>query len=794
MEIFKEKKQDTQFVDFDAVFKALIKNWYIIGACLGISVGIMYVVNKFIPPQYVVGGSILLHVEQPRNPINSGGEYLQANQFFGIERNFLNELVILQSSPLLFDAIEDQKLYFTYWQKNKLFYTEMYQTCPFEIEFDTLMPQPTELRFSVEFIDANRFILKAEGSNLAMYDYIEHKVKGLLPGLKFDGEYKVGDQIKGDNYSFRLVLNEDVLGTSLASKKYAFKFNNLYQLTSECKKKLNVNSVNEDITVATMSLKQADIRKGKDILNALINKYLEKNLEKKNNLADKTINYIDLQLETISDSLSTTERELQNFRAQNEVIDINQKAERFYARLQELETEKNNIESNYKYYEYLNRYFTENKDASDLIAPSSVGIEDQLLNSLIEELIEVSQQKNNLIINNQEKSPYIPQLTTRITNLINTISENLENILTSTQISLTDVNERIDQIERQIRLLPKTERQLLGINRKFEVNNEIYNFLFQRRTEAEIAKASNKPEHEIVEPPNFWYVAFPDPKINYTLAIFLGLIIPGGIISVRVMMDKSVKSKQDFENVSGLPIIGSIYHSSKTANLFGEKTSAHIAESFRTIRTNLEYFATDNPGQVYLVTSSHSGEGKTFSSFNIAKALSLNEKKTIYLSFDLRKTNNILPNQLVETNLGLTTFLIGRGSIEDIIFPSGLDNFDIISSGSIPPNPLEIMSSDKTTLLLETLREMYDYIIIDTPPIGIVTDAFVLMKHSDVNLFIIRQNVTSKQIMAESLKEMDQKKIKNLAVLYNDIKVNSEQYKKYGYKEYYRQKEKKAKR
>lgn len=792
MKTFKEKKQDNQFIDFDSLFKALLKNWYIIAFCLGISVGIMYVVNKFIPPQYVVGGSILLHVEQQRSPLNNNGEYLQANQFFGIERNFLNELVILQSSPLLFEAIEDQEIYFTYWQKNRLFYNELYKTSPFRVEFDTLSPQATEAKFTLTFIDGNHFRLKTSSEKLPLYDYFDHKIIGLIPSLEIDKVYKIGEEIKLPNNTFRVLLNENVLSTSLADKKYAFKLNNLHQLTAECKKRLSVNSVNEDVTVATLSLRQPDILKGRDILNALISKYLEKNLEKKNNLADKTIGYIDMQLSTISDSLSTTERELQDFRARNEVIDISQKAQRFYARLQELETEKTNIESNYKYYEYLVGYFAENRDASDMIAPSSVGIEDQLLNSLIEELIEVSQQKNNLMVNNQEKSPYIPQLNTRINNLKNTITENLDNILTSTQISLNDINERIDQVNRQIRQLPRTERQLLGINRRFELNNEIYNFLLQRRTEAEIAKASNKPEHEIIEPPSYWYVAFPDPKINYTLAIFIGLLIPGGIIFVRVMLDKTVKSKKDIENISELPVIGTIYHSNKTVNLFTEKSSAHIAESFRTIRTNLEYFSAEKNGQVYLVTSSHSGEGKTFSSFNIAKALSLNGNKTVYLSFDLRKTNNILPHQLVETNLGITTFLINRASIEDIIFPSGFDNFDLIGSGSLPPNPLEIISSGKTNVLLETLREMYDYIIVDTPPVGVVTDAFVLMKYSDVNLFMVRQNVTSKNILEESFKELDQKNINHLAVIYNDIRIDGDQYKKYGYKEYYKPKDKKT--
>jgi capsular exopolysaccharide synthesis family protein len=746
----------------------------------------MFVFNKIVPPQYVVGGSILIHVDEKTNPVGQLGDFLQANSFFGIERNFMNEIVILNSSPLMMKALNSLKLYTTLSERENLFYREMYREQPFRIELDTLQSQATEVEFYITFIDKNRFRIRADDANSPRFNYMTQKVESLIPRVKMDEVHVVGDVIKGNDFKFRILLTNLGLEQKMKGKKFRFKFNNMYQLASDCKKKLSIGSTGDEITVASMVIRQPDINKGKDILNAMINVYLLDNLAKKNSLADETINYIDLQLSTISDSLNRVERNLQAFRSSNEVTDISQKAERYFTNLHELESQKAQIEASYNYYQYIDKYFAENQDGTDLVAPSSLGIEDDLLNSLIEQLITLSQQKRDLIVNKQEKSPYLPQLTTRIDNLKNTITENLKSILGSTEISLSGLNERINQVNTEIRKLPGTERQLLGITRKFEINNEIYNFLLQRRIEAIIAKASNKPEHEIVEPPSFWNVAIPNPKINFTVAVFLGLILPIGFFALKQILDKSVQHRADVEKLTDLQIIGSIFHAGTTENsVFADETNKYLIESFRTIRTDLEFFSQDKKAQVYLVTSSHSGEGKSFFAFNIARTFAMNRKKTIYVGFDMRKHDNMKYSDLeLEKSKGISSYLVNRAKINEIISSSNQETFDYITPGSIPPNPLELLSSNHVAELFTYLKTNYDIIIVDTPPIGIVADAFVLMQYADFNLFIVRQKVTSRSILENSLAVLKSKSITRAAVIMNDVTIEAGKYRKYGYKSY----------
>lgn len=245
----------------------------------------------------------------------------------------------------------------------------------------------------------------------------------------------------------------------------------------------------------------------------------KKSLEQKNHIAINTINYIEGQIAQISDSLSRAERRLQDFRTRHQVLDITSKAGRTYDQLQELERQKDLIDAQYKYYVYINDYFEKNKDISDLIAPSAMGIEDPLLNNLIQELSRLNAERSSLIDNKQEKSPYVKTLTVKIDNLKKTIEENIKYVLNTTSITLNDVNQRISNLNREINALPTTERELVGIERKFNLNDAIYTFLLEKRAEAQIARASNLPDSEITEPAKMVGRApiFPKTKINFIL-------------------------------------------------------------------------------------------------------------------------------------------------------------------------------------------------------------------------------------------------------------------------------------
>ncbi|MEZ5194848.1 MAG: polysaccharide biosynthesis tyrosine autokinase [Bacteroidales bacterium] len=433
---------------------------------------------------------------------------------------------------------------------------------------------------------------------------------------------------------------------------------------------------------------------------------------------------------------------------------------------------------NQQYYDYIKNYFETNSDITDLIAPSSMEVQDPVLNQLIGEMLELNNQRMKYLNTSNQKNLFLKDLEIQINNLKNTILENIDYNYNRQAISLQDIESRMAKLNSQITMLPRTEREMIGMERQFKLNDAIYTFLLQKRAEAQIARASNAPDYEVIDEALYFRAGIisPNTKMNYAIAGLLGLFLPFIFILARDFLNNKIADIKDIELISDLPIIGQVLHNNfKSKAVIKDYPKSPLADSFRAIRTNVRFFAKDSDRMIILVTSSMSGEGKSFNSVNIASVYALLGKKTCLLGFDLRRPALYKDFEL-KNEKGITSYLINNAEIKDIIQKTQIDNLDLISAGPIPPNPVELIASERTKQFFEELKELYDFIIIDSAPVGAVTDSYLLFPYADINIFTIRHNYSNKEAVKNNLKNIQLKNIRNISILINDVKIKKNSY------------------
>jgi tyrosine-protein kinase Etk/Wzc len=780
-EIFQQK---TDFKEI--IFKILTYKYYFIGTIF-LSLIIAFLVNKYSDRKYSNWTSILIRQENQNSLMGSGSEMMSNLNMFGGIQNVENELSVLGSFTVINQAIQELNLETSYVLEKSLFplrfipfksYTDLYDNSPIQVIIDQTHSQPVDVRFYLEVINDSTFKLKASGEKVGLFDYVSNKPIGYLDSLNFFGLYRFGEKITNKYFDFIVHKTEHFNPFALKDKKFFFYFNDLSYLTLTYQANLSIATTSTTSSVVTIALTGTHPQKITDFLNTLTKVYLEKNLEKKNKIAFNTVKFIDSRISDISDSLRFAENKLQYYRTSNQVMNLSFQGEQLYEKMNSFENERALLRVKQEYYDYIKNYFQKNNDVSDLVAPSAMEVQDEVLNNLITQLLSLNNQRMNYLQMNNSKNLFLKDLEIQINQLKSTILENINYNSERIKISFQDIDSRIAKLNSQITRLPRTEREMIGMERQFKLNDAIYTFLLQKRAEAQIARASNAPDYEIVDEAYFFKAGIisPKTKLNYIIAAFLGLLLPFLFVIVKDFFNKKITEIKDIEHITSFPIIGQVLHNtSKIKAVITEYPKSPLADSFRAIRTNVNFFAQGRDKMVILITSSMSGEGKSFSAINIASVYALLGKRTLLLGFDLRR-----PALYKEFNLknekGITSYLIKNAEIKDILQHTQIENLDLISAGPIPPNPVELIDSERNKQFFDELRKLYDYIIIDSSPIGAVTDSFLLFKYADINIFTIRHNFSLKEAVKTNLKSIAIKNISNISILVNDVKISKNSY------------------
>jgi len=738
-------KQDKIRIDLKRIVYRAGQYWYIVLASFLFGVGIAYFKTRYAVPIYPVSASIVIKEKEEATE----GKLLYNNPLVSGFRNYLNELYIIRSYPLIERTLRDINFGVAFYTEGNVLTTEVY-----DIPIDTHIINDSDVgnaNFYFKYLDNNRF-------QLIEHDDIE-KNKGAI--------YNFGDTISRDGLS---IVFEPKPGSDQpleVGSLYLFTYTSPNQLAGSYVSRLSATWAEEGAGVINLSITGSNPKKEVDFLRGLIRHYQLYDLNKKNEAATRTIDFITGQLSGISDSLHNVEQQLERFKDQNVLMDLSGEAKRLYEKLTPLEAQKVELNVKRNYYKYLTDYIQSAENLDQIILPSSVGISDGILNSLMSRMIDIQLQ---IKMNGKPNNPMVSESKRLIGEIKQDIIESVRNQKMADQIKQEYLDKQINELNRQLNYLPLAERKLVSIQRNYSLLENLYIFLLQKKAEASISKASSTADIDIVNPPMVIGGAVTaKPFSNYLLGILFGIGIPFAVFFVMEAFNTKIQSREDVEKVTTIPFIAGVGHKRGENNLevlTAPKSS--IAESFRALRSNLNYFLAKRDNAVFLITSSISGEGKTFTSVNLASVFALSEKKTVIIGADMRKPK-IYQDFNLSNETGLSSYLAGLSNFDTIVQATANPFLDLISGGPVPPNPSELLMNAKMEEFLAEAKKRYDYVIIDTPPLAIVTDAFLLSAYADHTLFLVRQNYTPKVLLRTADDFYISGKFKNMSIVLNDI-------------------------
>ena len=742
-------------------------------------IGFLY--NRYSTKIYKSSTTILIK-EESNNSLGSD-DIFEGLDLFGGQKNIKNEIGILESFSLTKKTLKDLNFRTSYYHSGNLKSDDIYKKTPFIVNIDEFHPQLINQKFIIKLKSENEFILIANFNNIKLFDLsTETYVSNKELDLNYEALHKFGEEIKTDFFSFSISKNDLSLFKNENWSNYFFIISSYNELTKNYLKNLEVIEIEKDASILKISLEGSNAVKINDFLSKFTELYLATDLDEKNQITSNTIKFINQQLTLISDSLSNVESSLESFKEKNPKIELSQKEYGTFYQLEKLEQEKAILELNNKYYISLEEYLLKNNNVNNIMAPSTMGIEDPLLNNHISELTKLYSQLNEVSVNSKQEHPLVISLNKQIISTKEKLIENIDNIISSSELTLNDIQKRIREIEGLIGNLPQSERILLNIQRKFNLNENIYNYLLEKRAEASITKASNISDHKVIDMPRLEsnLPIRPNTLLIYFISLLVGIFLPIILISLYFLFNDKIIDKKDIDQITSIPLLGKIMHNNSGYNLVNiNSPKSGIAEAFRSIRTNIQYLASDKSEKVICITSSVGGEGKTFVAMNLASIFSITQGKTILIGADMRKPK-IFDDFKLTNDIGLSSFLSNQNSKDEVIQNTEYENLDIILSGPIPPNPSELLSLNKMKEFIQELKKTYQNIIIDTPPIGLVTDGLILMNHSDVNIYVIRQNFTTKDMLHNFNETIIKNNVVNMNLVINDIALDKTSY-GYGY-------------
>lgn len=739
----------------------ILSNWYVYVAALLIAVVGAVLYLKHTIPNYSVSTTILIEEEESAVP---GQDLLQGFALRPGVQNLDNQLIILTSYSLVGKALDQLPFEINVFRRGLFSTASYFPMSPFRIE-----PGPGGYPFNVEFvfkhIEGDQFHLATKTKN--------------VPTL--DSTFTLGRRIQYGNYSFTIYPQPELQDVYEQGEKIHIQFLDNEKLTEIYLNRLQVELAARDGSIVRLSLEGTNRTKDIVFLNKLADVYIGDNLEKKNTEAERIIAFIDSQLEGVQDSLEITETELQEFRSRNRIMDVSAQAQQIVDQAVVLENESASLKLRMSYYEYLDGYLADEANENAPVSPSSMGIEDPQLAIHMQELAGLQAEYFSRGVG--ERNPLQGQLELRIRNTKQSIRQTLAGIIRANQLAIAENNRQLSRLNSEAASLPEKERQLLGFERRFNLNNVVYTFLLTEKANAQIQSASNTPDNVLVDPARgsydlispLWYIVF-------AFAFVLAIGLPTLVILLGNVLQNKIATEDDLHFVKDIPITGHIPHSRLSYNtvVLTEPTS-RIAESFRSLRTRLEFFTTDTKCPLLVISSSMPGEGKTFAAINLASAYSMAGKKTLLIGFDLRKPTVSKNFEIKDEDLGVTSYLIGKKTLKEVIHRTDFENLYVLPSGPIPPNPGEMASSKKALDMLGTLKNQYDLIIVDSAPLGVVSDIYPIAKMADTVLIMVRHSHTKKNVLAATLSELQVNGVDGFSLLLNDISARSGSY-RYAYK------------
>ena len=546
---------------------------------------------------------------------------------------------------------------------------------------------------------------------------------------------------------------------------------------------MSVSSASKLSSVINLKLLDEVPQRSEDILNGLISAYNNAAVSDKNKLAASTLEFVDERLSVVGKDLTEIETKLQKYKSNQGAIEISSQGQMFLQSVNANDQKMADVNVQLAVLNQIENY-VRSKDNTGGLVPSTMGINDPLLSQLVTKLYDKELEYDKLKPTTGENSPILLSINDQINKIKPSILENINNQKKNLEASRTNLYSTNNRYSGMLNTLPKMEKDLLEISREQNIKSGIYNYLLQKREETALSKAASVADSRIVDNAQSSFdPVSPNPKKYYIMAFALAFAIAIAIVTAIEMLKRTILFRHEIEKYTSVPIIGEIVHEkSKSPLVIGLGKRTFIAEQFRKLRTSLPYIGLVGQKKKLLITSNASGDGKSFVVANLGLSLAMVDKKVVVLEFDLSNPTLCDKLGITTTNKGLSDFLRGEAEPEEIIRRTTInDNLFVMPAGSLPENPSELIMSERVQDLMEFLTPLFDYIIIDTAPVGLLSDAYVLSAYCDATLYVIRHGHTTKV----SVERMDANnkinELKNMAIVFNGVKSRGFSKNGYGY-------------
>lgn len=735
--------------------------WFVLSIILGFGGGYLYYLYQ--EPVYQVGTTILVKQDSQSNSIIG---FFEEN--WGTYALIDNQIGIIKSYTLSRQTMESLNWRVS-WYRMGIFNQEgLYKSEPFDVKETAGTTNQEGLPLKIKVLSPSSYLASFEP---------ETKFYRKSPYAAFSKECRFGDPFTSALFHFTLTLKE---GAAIpeAGTEFILYFNHIDALVGSYLGKLNVAKLSENSEILSLTVKGNEPRRDLDYLNELTKTYIQYGLNEKNKTSENAIRFIDMQLSSVGDSLHHAAQKFSEFRSSNKIVDLTQEGTMVVSKLAELQKEKAMSDMRLKYFGNMKNYLESAQQMKQVVAPSIVGVTDPLFNNLVMKLIELYSKREVLSYSANENSPNFEILDREIKMTRKNLDESLRNIMANAQSEANQIDDQIQKTSSEMAHLPAVEQQMIGIKGRFEMNKEMSDFLQKKRAEAAISLASNAPDAFILDAayPETTSQLGPQKSKFLMFGILIGLLVPMLIIFIYDYLNDKVRSMEQLERKTKLPIVGSIAHNNYDTDFpVVDHPKAAISESFRGLRTNLKFMLPGPAKKIIAVHSTIPGEGKTFVSINLASIIAMNNLNVLLVGCDMRKPSlQKLFDQ--QDSAGLSNYLIGQVNLDQIIQPTKVKGLSFVPSGQIPPNPAELLENPLFDQFLDEVRSRFDIVIMDNAPISIITDSVIVGRKADVNLFILRQEFSHRDQIKFVNELSRQDKLHNIAVALNDVQVKS-----YGY-------------
>ena len=786
-----QEQEEQSALDFQTIYSTLILNWkwFLLSIVLCCALAVAYV--KLAPKVFQSSTKILIKDDESKKSGGAAGAAAAAMSnlslgFMSSSNGIDNETEILNSRFLVQQTIKNLKLYAEYKHGGMLVDTLIYAKQEVNVDMDTTslkqLNAPMKLTITREgdiYHVKGKYFKPIDAETFEKAPYEINKTLAKLPAQI---RTKAGTLTLTQNPVYELKegteLKVEMISPFKASKEYF--------------KRLTMNQTKKTANTVELTFNDESRERGVDFLNGLIDAYnYQANIDK-NEIQKRTEDFINSRLAKISTELTGNDTNLEKYKQKNRMVDIGLNAKQAVLSSDQVDQELNKANMQVELLNEIGKYMDQPANKYQPI-PTNVGLEDESATALIGQYNSLALTRKQLLHSASEDSPVVTPITAQLEDLMTAIKRAMFQARINMKIQRNSIADMASKYEKTIGVTPEQEKALTQIGRQQSVTSGLYLMLLQKREETSMSLASTADKAKIIEPAAFVDKVSPKGIIALLIAFILGVAIPAGIIYLRELLRSKILGHDDVEKLTQLPIIGDIptasANGSKGNIVIQENKSNLMSEIFRGLRTNLQ-LAGDDKEKVFIVTSTTTGEGKTFIASNLAMSLALLEKKTIMVGLDIRKPRMAELFSIGDRQHGITNILANEEcnweEVKAQIVASGVNhNLDLLTAGPTPANPGELMVRKSLKQTIALLKEHYDYVIIDTAPVGLVADTLQLSKLADRTLFVCRADFSTKSSFTYINKLDEQKKLPNISIVINDIDLSKKKFAySYGFGKY----------